>query len=698
MQPNTRERTLESNGVSAQGNFGISLKDSAHIMTILRDTLYSDKILAVEREYAANAWDANRSVGKGDVPIKVTLPTEMVPVFVVRDSGPGLSHEDVFQVFTQYGASTKRDNNNEVGMLGIGCKSGFAYSDSFTVTSWHGGTKRIYTAVLDETEKGLMSLLHEEPCGDETGVEVQIAVKPTDINEFVSTAKKLFKYFQPQPECNVEMPKPGEKRKELKNGYLFLNNDSRYDDQGWTAVMGCIPYRISTDKLRGIGDRKIAEHLSQVSGVMFFDIGEVSVNASREELKYTDDTKTAIVAKLDNLIDEFVQNIVQEIEAKDMKPWDKKLAAQMLRKLYLPVPDHLKELVSGDIKFKDVPASMFFTGAKAKGIAEHLLVREDTRLILKDDRRRIQGWRLDDYDLLVGKNGDLPWAKVEADLVAWVEKMGLTGITITKLSELPWENPDGKRDSSGKVVNAKHMQRVFVYDPLAKSPSRTRAGLSWRWKTVLEHEPKEHDVYVVVKQFAPDPQFRLHEMYTEVKRFMDIFAGGTEMPTIIGYKTTDTKPIDREKIIGIEFREWARQFMQTLVTDQTKKFVEYLRWSKLSVHGVYQLDHAEHMALSASKKLGSSHPITNFFKKLHDKRWRWSLLLPSVQQAVDNLYSKMGPEFPREFDGELMIEDLTTRYPLVFAHNEGLGQLFRAPYGDDWIQYVSFMDKERPLP
>lgn len=30
-------------------------------MTILRDTLYSDKVLAVIREYSANAWDAARS-------------------------------------------------------------------------------------------------------------------------------------------------------------------------------------------------------------------------------------------------------------------------------------------------------------------------------------------------------------------------------------------------------------------------------------------------------------------------------------------------------------------------------------------------------------------------------------------------------------------------------------------------------------
>ena len=72
----------------------------------------------------------------------------------VRDYGPGLSHDDMFRVFTRYGRSTKRDSNEVVGMLGIGSKSGFAYADTFTVVSRHGGRVRTYVAALDESEIG----------------------------------------------------------------------------------------------------------------------------------------------------------------------------------------------------------------------------------------------------------------------------------------------------------------------------------------------------------------------------------------------------------------------------------------------------------------------------------------------------------------------------------------------------------------
>ena len=121
MIPNTKHRALASSGVAATGEFGISRGDESHIMTILRDTLYSDKILAVLREYSSNAWDAHRAVGKNTLPIKITLPTEMTPTLSIRDWGPGLSANEVFNIYTQYGASTKRDSDKEVGMLGIGC-------------------------------------------------------------------------------------------------------------------------------------------------------------------------------------------------------------------------------------------------------------------------------------------------------------------------------------------------------------------------------------------------------------------------------------------------------------------------------------------------------------------------------------------------------------------------------------------------
>ena len=79
--------------------FAVQRHNMRHLMSILRDQLYSDKKLAPIREYSCNAYDANVENGKRDVPIKVTLPTTQFPEWKVRDYGKGVSYEDMKNIF-----------------------------------------------------------------------------------------------------------------------------------------------------------------------------------------------------------------------------------------------------------------------------------------------------------------------------------------------------------------------------------------------------------------------------------------------------------------------------------------------------------------------------------------------------------------------------------------------------------------------
>ncbi|NBR67090.1 MAG: hypothetical protein EBT79_07425, partial [Actinobacteria bacterium] len=121
MQPAVESRTVTARGVASAASFGMRSENSAHIFNILRSTLYSNKVLAVLREYSANAWDEHRAAGIPDRPIKVVIPTALEPTLRIRDYGRGLSEQQVFEVYTQYGSSTKRDSDDVVGCLGIGC-------------------------------------------------------------------------------------------------------------------------------------------------------------------------------------------------------------------------------------------------------------------------------------------------------------------------------------------------------------------------------------------------------------------------------------------------------------------------------------------------------------------------------------------------------------------------------------------------
>ena len=128
---------------------------------LLRDA-YSDPATAVLREYAVNGFDSHVEAGIASRPISVTLPTKLEPHLTIRDYGKGLTPEQIENLFCSYGASSKRDSNDYTGCLGIGCKSAFAVTDSFTVTTFHGGKARTYNCYLDESEVGKAALLSEK--------------------------------------------------------------------------------------------------------------------------------------------------------------------------------------------------------------------------------------------------------------------------------------------------------------------------------------------------------------------------------------------------------------------------------------------------------------------------------------------------------------------------------------------------------
>ena len=129
------DRTVEIHSQELDSSNQFSIAQTSKMFKILSDSLYSDKVMAVIRELSTNANDAHIAAGNRN-PFKVTLPTQTNPNFTVRDYGTGLSQEDMEELYTTYGASNKNDSNDFTGCLGLGSKSPFAYTKSFTTTSY----------------------------------------------------------------------------------------------------------------------------------------------------------------------------------------------------------------------------------------------------------------------------------------------------------------------------------------------------------------------------------------------------------------------------------------------------------------------------------------------------------------------------------------------------------------------------------
>jgi hypothetical protein len=682
MIPNLKDRQVSSSGVAASGAFGISAKDSAHIMTILRDTLYSDKVLAVLREYSSNAWDAHRDVGKHDLPIKITIPTSMNPVLVIRDYGPGLSQDDVFQVYTQYGSSTKRNSNSSVGMLGIGSKSGFAYSDSFSITSWHGGKKKMYVAVLDASEEGVINLLHEEDCGvDETGVEVQMAVRPPDIMEFMSKARKLFQYFDPRPEINLDLPPAPSRQTKLKHGTLIEDRVGEDGNHQWVAVMGCVPYRINLDQVQkqnngGVG---VADYINRISGALYFDIGEVQISASREELKYSEMTKKALIQKFSLVVDEFVEHTLDNIDKGGFTFWERRVRAQVLTALHLPIPKNCKDIVQDYIKLKTLPRKSVIAqnGAVIAGIS----ISSRARMLLRDTTHTLQGYNLSHGDYVVTPNLNQPLDEVKKELEELLTKYGLDGMPIQNLSELTWYAPPKK--GGNKKANKKHSVSCFkmvkqdgFYSPYSEI-----------WEPV-DREPQKDDIFVIISKFKGHG-YNFYEKFREDQKLAK-FLGGT-MPTIYGYKWTMKVPIDATSCVGTEYRDWRDPFIKSLFTKRIGKLFNYWEWAHAADDSNnHSPSEKNYQAVKAA--LGASHPIAKLFKKQQDGRRATKNMKYEANHAMEELRGRLfGGTNSRVTEFKAQFDAIIEKYPLLKIYD--LDVLWHS-HSKEWVEYIKLIDNQ----
>lgn len=687
MIPNTKDRLLVTQGVTASSEFGISIADSAHVMTILRDTLYSDKIMAVLREYSANAWDAHRMVKKHDVPIHVTIPTPLTPALVIRDFGPGLSQHDVLQVYTQYGASTKRDSDDAVGMLGIGSKSGFAYSDSFTITSHHAGTKSTYVAALDTTNKGRISLLHEEPT-DETGIAIQIAVQAKDIPAFEDKARDLFKYFRPWPQINIELEPLPAGQETNKHGVIYGNDDGGGQRQ-WVAVMGCVPYRVNLDQLTNDQNQStVPEYLYKSSGALYFNIGDVQVNASREELKYNDSTKAALTKKFEDLIETFVRNMLKEIDASNLSQWAKRIKMQVFKKMYLPVPSNGKDWAVERISLKRELAITetyrLSTSMSPLGIAESLHISDIGGFVIVNDKHPLRGFPLSGYPhgdkLLVNKVGDTTsWPEVLVALDALFTELKVVGAPVVKLSDMNWTPKF--RSGAGRVVNTKHRKRLFQFRHLE---DQTYFGKPYsnHWEPV-DREPADDDVYVILREFNVG-HYDFYQKYRLYNTLVTAF-GGT-VPVIYGYKHTNQRPVEDDKCLGQPFLTVFDTYTEKLYKDPDV-IAKYQAWAWYHEFRHY----AVRDMCRLCDKFEDGHLVREFFENIIRSMQSQKDMTTVVKSGFECLHGVLGGRIKLEAVAAWL--EFKDRYPLFTLDSFQLHHLWQSQDRSSlWLHYIRAED------
>lgn len=260
-----------------------------HLMKVLTD-LYSDPELAVVREYSTNAFDAHVEAGVTR-PIEITLPSPLAPYFTVRDYGEGLNAQDIREIYSQYGASTKRHSNDVVGMLGLGCKSALTYADQFTLTGIKNGVAIQVCISRDEDGGGSMTVVDQRKSDDPSGVEIVVPARRH--NTFAETADSFFRFWTPGTVLiNGEAPERIGGQWIAEDICLTTETDESY------VVMGNVAYPF----LSGFSPSYYAGNRhGHIHAVCFVNIGDVMFTPSREslqEIKVTKDTLNNLCARV----------------------------------------------------------------------------------------------------------------------------------------------------------------------------------------------------------------------------------------------------------------------------------------------------------------------------------------------------------------------------------------------------------------
>ncbi len=322
----TNNTVVNSSNLTARA-FTLHQRNITKIINIVENDIYSDKILAVIREYSCNAYDANVEAGKKNTPIIVYLPSKFSPEFKIRDHGLGMTEEEIYDTYTSYGESTKDNSDDFIGQLGVGSKSGFAYGDNFVVTSWKNGIKTVYNAVKGDGIRDMVKL-YSEPSDEPSGVEVSVPVKQGDDLAFKTKSINFFRFWKVQPKI-IGISDDELKDSDIKpiidggdwkiiSGNLNNYRSSYSSNRESLAIMGNIAYPIEwnlvtetlqkNDKLNS-RIRSILNFITHNHSIITFNIGELQMAPSREALQYTDKTINSIIKKLTKICSE-IENIV----------------------------------------------------------------------------------------------------------------------------------------------------------------------------------------------------------------------------------------------------------------------------------------------------------------------------------------------------------------------------------------------------
>jgi hypothetical protein len=409
-------------GKAETGSF--TIKQDHKAFRAFSDGLYSDKIGAIIREISSNAVDAHMESGNTQ-PFAIFLPCAENPRIVFRDFGTGLSKEDVVNVYTRYGESTKDEDDDKIGGFGLGSKTPFAYTDQFFVRSYHNGMLFTYVFYFSEDEPRY-SLVGEESTNEINGLEIYFDVDDCDFKEFETKARHILPWMTIVPDVWVSSRE--------ENGFFYaeeieannlrqimiddLVNNTVYSDEFITIgnfhnldlfsiEQGGVVYSAN---MKGVDIPELTKitHIFRNSGyqlILKCPIGTIELARSREYISWS---RKVTVPNIIKMAQRIIEKGIEQYNSLIVMPENPYQVNSLKYHLMTQFKDSSSNFLGKNYSFKNVDFSMYYVylGAKEnepklftssyrvaddsyfkKIFIDSFANHTDTKLYIKDNRK-----------------------------------------------------------------------------------------------------------------------------------------------------------------------------------------------------------------------------------------------------------------------------------------------------------------------
>ena len=296
-------------GVFKEITSSIRAEDLGMALDAVSKNLYSNPIGSFVRELVSNGVDANRANNSAEL-VKVNIYKEgNTWYFQVKDEGKGMTPEHFTDVYMRWFNSDKRDNNEDIGGFGIGSKSPLSYKETYELTTVADGYEYEYI-IVRQSPAPTATLLVERPTNKKSGTTVRIEIDEKDLFKLHQECKKQLIYFNNVYVINEEYYY--ENDFQIIEADLFkVRTDSFPFGNEMHIVLGQVAYPINWNFL-GISPIYIPVGLK-------FNIGELPVTLSREEINYSDDTvKEILLNKIETVYDDLYERYSNQHKYTDL--------------------------------------------------------------------------------------------------------------------------------------------------------------------------------------------------------------------------------------------------------------------------------------------------------------------------------------------------------------------------------------------